>query len=221
MNTIDYTAGTGVLSSPDGFLVQVTGEQQVEVLMTSEGLKCDCFIARVSDDGKCQHIKAIENESPHGTGFSNIQSLSQADADYYLSKLSKLDQSIELNQVSASSQIQNINHWLEQENSKLERQKSYYLLALEAWMLSNELTSKRLVHGSVSLRKQQPEIEIIDEQVVLEDERFVRVVPEKLAINKAALRQYVITTGDEVPGICVHLRDAKFSYKTNASQMGA
>ena len=88
-------------------------------------------------------------------------------------------------------------------------------------MLTNQLTSKRLVHGSVSLRKQQPEIEILDEEAVLRDERFVRAIPEKFAINKAALRQYVVATGEEIPGISVHLRDAKFSYKINARPTGA
>jgi len=73
----------------------------------------------------------------------------------------------------------------------------------------------------VSLRKQQPEIEILDEEAVLRDERFVRAIPEKFAINKAALRQYVVATGEEIPGISVHLRDAKFSYKINPTMTGA
>jgi hypothetical protein len=221
MNTPEISIVTRVLRSSDGYLVQCGRENEVEVLGTSEGLKCDCFIASVSPDGRCQHIEAIENEITTGAGFSNTESLSQADADYYLGKLAKLDHSIEGNQESANAQVWNINQWLEQENAKLKRQKSYYTLALESWMLVNELTSKRLVHGAVSLRKQQPEIEIIDEDAVLKDERFVRVVPEKLAINKAALRQHVVNTGEEIPGISVHLRDVKFSYKTNATPTGA
>ncbi len=221
MNTPDVSIVTHVLRSSDGYLVQCGRENEVEVLGTSEGLKCDCFIASVSPDGRCQHVEAIENEITNGTGFPNTESISQADADYYLGKLAKLDHSIEGNQESASSQIQNINLWLEQENTKLERQKSYYILALESWMLVNELISKRLVHGAVSLRKQQPEIEIIDEDAVLKDERFVRVIPEKLALDKASLRKHIVSTGEEVPGISVHLRDAKFSYKINPAMTGA
>ena len=221
MNTPEISIVTSVLRSSDGYMVQCGRETEVEVLGASEGLKCDCFIASVSPEGRCQHIDAIEDVITTGNGFSNKESLSQADADYYLGKLAKLDHAIVLNQESANAQVRNINQWLEQENSKLDRQKSYYAVALESWMLVNELTSKRLVHGAVNLRKQQPEIEIIDEEAVLKDERFVRVIPEKLALDKASLRKHIVSTGEEVPGISVHLRDAKFSYKINPAMTGA
>jgi len=47
------------------------------------------------------------------------------------------------------------------------------------------------------------------------DERFVRVIPENRAVDKAALRKYCMDTGEEIPGIEIIVKPHKFSYKLN------
>lgn len=76
-----------------------------------------------------------------------------------------------------------------------------------------QLSTKQLVNGTLKVRAQQPEIKINDEVAVLQDERFFRMVPEKRVVDKAALRKYVVSTGEEIEGTEVILRPPKFSYK--------
>jgi phage host-nuclease inhibitor protein Gam len=209
-----YSIGPTIIRASDSYLVSGEGGDQVEVHVAPGGLVCDCFYARVLDDGRCQHIQAIEAQYGDGNPCPSDVELTQARADHYLLSIAGIDQTLEQNQISADQQSARISEWLDHEQSKLERQKGYYTLALEAWMQNNDLSSKRLVNGSVALRKQQPEIEITDEAMVLSDSRFVRVIPEKQAVDKTALRKWVLTTGEEIPGVNVRFRELKFSYKT-------
>jgi len=209
-----YSTGPTVLRASSTFLVSGEDGNPVEVHVAPGGLVCHCVDARILGDGRCEHIQAIEEQFGDGNLGSNGIELTQSRADHYLYCLADIDRTMEQNQVSAEQQTARIAEWLSHEQSKLERQKGYYTMALEAWMQNNELSSKRLVNGSVALRRQQPEIEITDEAVVLNDSRFVRVIPEKKAVDKTALRKWVITTGEEIPGVNVRFRELKFSYKT-------
>lgn len=212
MDTLIKSIGTVVSRQSDGFLVHSAGEEEVTVSETSEGLICECFISRVTEDGICEHIQAVQQHT-----FGNIskppEQMSQARADQYLALLGKLDSVIQQNQDSASIQKDAINDWLEHENEMLENRKHHYIQALDNWLISEDLKSKRLVYGNINRRQQQPLIEILDEQAILQDDRFIRRIPEKLAINKSAIRKHVISTGEELPGITVQLRDPKFNYR--------
>jgi hypothetical protein len=221
METAQIRGVTPVLSTPTGFLVSPYQKDEQEVTEHAGELKCNCSEAMLSGGSKCQHTLAIQQYLTCITGTDSESMIDQATADYYLSRIASLDEAMALNDESARSQRAMIDLWLEKQTESLEQRRSFYSQALESWMLTNQLTSKRLVNGSVSLRKQQPEIEILDEEAVLRDERFVRAIPERLAINKTALRQYVVATGEEIPGISVHLRDTKFSYKIFAIPTGA
>ena len=142
--------------------------------------------------------------------------LSQADSDYYLFKLGELDNTMAANSESAITQIDRIKLWLEMENAKIQRRKDYYILALDNWMHLMELSTKVLAAGTLKVRVQQPEIVVNDEDAVLKDGRFTRTIPEKQAIDKAALRKHVLGTGEEIDGISVILnKPHKFSYKLN------
>ena len=79
----------------------------------------------------------------------------------------------------------------------------------------NEFSTKQLVAGTLKVRSQQPEIRIDDEAKVMMDERFVRVIPENRAVDKAALRKHCTDTGEEIPGIEIIVKPHKFSYKLN------
>ncbi|MBT4360909.1 MAG: hypothetical protein HOD11_08055 [Candidatus Marinimicrobia bacterium] len=144
--------------------------------------------------------------------------LSQADADYYLSKVADLDEMHTANTESANNQIDRIKLWLEVETDKIQRKKDYYILALDNWMHLMDLSTKVLVAGTLKVRAQQPEIIVNDEDAVLNDGRFTRTIPEKQAVDKAALRKHVLNTGEEVDGIEVLLKQHKFTYTTNRKE---
>ena len=203
-----------VVESESGFLVDDTNTNAVEVLRTESGLHCECFIAQLSSE-ECEHIRAVRDYMAKVPMQEDRPTLSQADADYYLSKVAELDDTLTANNESATKQIDRIKLWLEVETDKIQRKKDYYLLALDNYMHLNDFSTKRLVNGTLKVRSQQPEIKITDEGEVLTDERFVRIVPEKRSLDKAALRKYCTHTGEEVPGTEIILKPHKFTYKLN------
>jgi len=202
---------TEVLVQDGSFLVLNSGDGSgEEVLQTEDGLKCSCLIAQVFPDGICDHVKAVREY----LATSSIEmTISQADADYYLGRVKALDRSIAGNNDSAEQQRQRIQIWLDSENEKLERRKRYYLLSLENWLHSTGDNSRNLVHGRIQYRKQPLKVEILDEETVRSDERFQRIVPEHVEIDRKALRQYVQQTGEEPEGVRVTVPGPKFSYK--------
>ena len=203
-----------VVESESGFLVDDTNTNAVEVLRTESGLHCECFIAQLSSE-ECEHIRAVRDYMAKVPMQEDRPTLSQADADYYLSKVAELDDTLTANNESATKQIDRIKLWLEVETDKIQRKKDYYILALDNWMHMNEFSTKQLVAGTLKVRSQQPEIRIDDEAKVMMDERFVRVIPENRAVDKAALRKYCMDTGEEIPGIEIIVKPHKFSYKLN------
>ena len=204
-----------IIESENGFLVGGEyGGNAVEVLRSESGLQCQCFIAQVSHDD-CEHIRAVRDYLASIPMSEDRPMLSQADADYYLYKLGELDNTMAANNESANTQMDRIKLWLEMENVKIQRKKDYYILALDNWMHMNEFSTKQLVAGTLKVRSQQPEIRIDDEAKVMMDERFVRIIPENRAVDKAAVRKYCMDTGEEIPGIEIIVKPHKFSYKLN------
>ena len=204
-----------VIQSETGYLVDGGFDgKAVDVSLTDAGLECRCFVAQVSN-GECEHVRIVRDYLVNNPLPDDKPAITQADADYYLSKVSELDEVLAANTESANKQIDRIKLWLEVETDKLVRRKDYYTLALDNYMHLNELSTKRLVNGTLKIRSQQPEIKITDEEKVLADNRFVRIVPEKRSLDKAALRKYCTHTGEEVPGTEIILKSHKFTYKLN------
>ena len=205
-----------IIESENGFLVSGGyGDNAVEVLRIESGLQCGCFIAQVSHDD-CEHIRAVRDYLASIPMSEDRPMLSQAEADYYLSRVAGLDSIIAANAESANTQIDRIKLWLEMENAKIQRKKDYYILALDNWMHLMDLSTKTLVSGTLRIRAAQAEIVVNDEDAVLKDGRFTRTIPEKQAIDKAALRKHVLDTGEVLNGIQVILnKPHKFSYKLN------
>jgi len=204
-----------IIESKSGFLVGGDyGGNAVEVARTDSGLQCRCFIAQATQDD-CEHIRAVRDYIASISLSLERPMLSQANADHYLSKLGELEIAEATNEASANEQTGRIRLWLEMESEKIERKKAYYIQALDNFMHMNGYKTKRLVAGTLKVRGQQPEIKINDEPKVLMDERFVRIIPEKKAVDKTALRKYCMDTGDEIPGIEIILKPHKFSYKLN------
>ena len=215
INMAQTISTSEIIESETGFLVGVDyGDNAVEVLRTESGLQCQCFIAQVSHDD-CEHIRAVRDYLALIPMSEDRPMLRQADADYYLTRVALLDSAIAANTESANTQIERIKLWVEMENAKIQRKKDYYILALDTWMHLLDLSTKVLVAGTLKVRAQQPEIIVNDEDAVLKDGRFTRTIPEKQAIDKAALRKHVLNTGEELEGIQVILKQHKFSYKLN------
>jgi hypothetical protein len=215
--TMDITS-LGTIESEAGFLVGGDyGGNAVEVIRLESGLQCQCFIARVSHDD-CEHIRAVRDYLASIPISEDRPMLSQADADYYLSKLGELDNTITGNIESANTQIDRIKLWLEMEDLKIQRKKDYYILALDNWMHLSGESTKRLVNGTLKVRAQQPDITIADEDIVLKNGRFTRLIPEKQTIDRAALRKHITSTGEEPEGVTVTVKPHKFSYIINRKE---
>ncbi|MBC8377465.1 MAG: host-nuclease inhibitor Gam family protein [FCB group bacterium] len=213
VDTISELPDYEVLTENDSFLVidVNTGEYE-EVMREASDLLCKCFLYQVSPDKHCGHTYAVRR---HLDGDVDVKPMDQARADYFLSRVAKLDAEIEQNQRSAELQVDRVTSWMDKETIKLEKRKAYFLHTLEEWMRSNQLSSKNLVNGKLTIRKQPVHIEIIDEEVLLADPRFCRVIPEKQTVNKRILRKHVVDTGEKVPGVEFRVTPPKFSYKVN------
>ena len=208
-----------ILESDEGFLVGGSFEgDTVEVKRSEAGLTCQCFIAKVSPDGECEHTRAVLEYLAHVPGEEDRPKLSQADADYYLSKLAEFDAIQAGKEASMLQQKERIDLWFESESAKIQRRKDYYILALDNWMHLSGYSTKQLVNGILKVRAQQPEISIFDENVVLKDGRFTRTIPEKQAVDKSVLRKHVLATGEEPEGVRVTTRPHKFSYTINGKE---
>ena len=200
-----------VLSSEDGFLVldQHSGEE-FEVQSDNGSHTCQCFLAQVAPESPCEHIRAVE-------GYLSMpdrkMQLSQANADIFLSRVGRIDDELATDEQSAQDQIDKIQLWLEFRKQQLERRRSFYTFQLQSWMESHECSTKQLVNGTLKIRKQPFQIEILDEELVITDARFCRVIPEKKAIDKKALRKHITETGEIVDGVEVKSVQPKFSYQ--------
>ena len=208
-----------ILESDEGFLVGGSfGGDSVEVNRSEAGLTCQCFIAKVSPDGECEHVRAVLEYLAHVPGEDDRPKLSQADADYYLSKLAELDVIEATNEASMLRQKERINLWFETESAKIQRKKDYYILALDNWMHLSGYSTKQLVNGILKVRAQQPEIKVTDEDTVLKDGRFIRTIPAKQTVDKGSLRKHITSTGEEPEGVKVTMRPHKFSYTLNRKE---
>lgn len=201
-----------IIQNDHGYLVLpdlAFGDTQ-EVTRSDDGsLGCDCFTFTVLNQ-ECEHIEAVRQ----WIGDYQLPEMSQADADHYLNRLTELDSLKASNTASAELQIARIKQWLEAENAILDRKRFYFEQALSGWMLDNHFKTRRLVNGTLKLRSQPLTIDILDEDQVMADERFVRVT-EKRSVDKKALREHVTQTGEEIPGTRVEITLPKFSYSIN------
>lgn len=142
----------------------------------------------------------------------SCQTMTQATADILLGQVAEIEAEIQENNSSAETQIHRIQMWNEAMTERLLKKSAFYEKQLEDWMRMNGHKTKKLVHGTLKLRKQQPIIEVHDEQKVLSDSRFVRIIPEKVTVDKNALRKHVKSTGELVEGVSVSIPEDKFTF---------
>ena len=136
------------------------------------------------------------------------------DADFYLGKVADLDSQIEEIQESAEVQTHRIREWKESRVYAIEKKKEFYIQILRGFIHSTGRKTMNLVNGTLSLRKQQDEIVIEDQDAVLKDGRFTR---EKItvSVDKTAIRKHLVATGEIPDGVAVRQQDVKFGYKVN------
>lgn len=135
-----------------------------------------------------------------------------ADADYLLGKVAELDKQIaEINE-SADFQMQRIREWQESRIASIEKQKDYLLPSLHAYILSTDKKTIKLVNGNISIRKLQPKLEIIDEEII--PSQFIKV-KEVSSIDKSGIKAHIKSTGEIPEGVDFIQQDDKFGYKAN------
>lgn len=135
-----------------------------------------------------------------------------ADADYLLGKVAELDKQIaEINE-SADIQMQRIREWQESRIASIEKQKDYLLPSLHAYILSTDKKTIKLVNGNINLRKLQPKLEIIDEEII--PNQFIKI-REVSTIDKSGIKAHIKSTGEIPDGVDYIEQNDKFVYKVN------
>lgn len=202
-----------VLEHEEGYLVidPMSLEDQI-VTGSPPELRCECWNSLVSSDGRCDHVRSVE---AFLSGAGKERTMDQADMEVLLKRIAVIDAEVETHQESARVQTERIEAWLTSQIDRLSSRRRYLTQQLEAWMDQEGLKTRALVNGTIKLRAQRLKIEILDEDRVLENPRFRRVIPEKFTVDRNALRQYIESTGEEPEGVEVTPVLPKFSYRLN------
>ena len=135
-----------------------------------------------------------------------------AQADFILAKIAEIDMQIVEVRESHQTQLERLNIWRETRTISLPKQIDYYMPFLRAYMERTGSKTEHLSNGELRLRKQQPLIEIIDEQLLLNSGEFVRT-KTTTSIDKAGIRSHIKSTGEVPSGIDFQEQPDKFSYK--------
>ena len=133
-----------------------------------------------------------------------------ADVDYILGKVSTFDAEIEEIEQSAETQINRINEWKELRINSIEKQKEYYIPSLHAFIQQSGKRTIKLVNGNINLRKRQPKLEIVDEEII--PNQFIKI-REVSSIDKSGIKAYIKSTGEIPEGVDYVEQDDKFGYK--------
>ena len=135
-----------------------------------------------------------------------------ADVDYLLGKISTLDAEIEEINESTEIQVNRINQWRESRIESIEKQKQYFLPSLHAFIQQSGKRTIKLVNGNINLRKLQPKLEIIDEEII--PNQFIKI-REVSTIDKSGIKAHIKSTGEIPDGVDYIEQNDKFVYKVN------
>lgn len=164
-------------------------------------------------------IKAIEDfgipEEQEQRERFRIEDKSQA--AWALRKMSKIKAEMDENIMTAQAEMERIVGWRDGENEKLQRSVSFFEGLLHEYFLTlresdPKLKTMKLPHGTLKMRKQQPQYEY-DEETLLPwaKENLPEAVVIKEAVAKTPVKKYVQETGEMVPGVTITERPEKFS----------
>jgi len=133
-----------------------------------------------------------------------------ADCDYILGKVASFDAEIAEIEESASTQIERVKQWEESRINSIEKQKQHFLPSLHAFIQQSGKRTIKLVNGDINLRKLQPKLEIIDDEII--PPQFIKV-REVSSIDKTGIKAHIKSTGEIPEGVDYIQQDDKFGYK--------
>lgn len=132
-------------------------------------------------------------------------------------KLASKCKSILENERAAQEEIKRVEAWLREENSRLEKEAGFFNYLLNDYFLElrkdePQIKSLKLPHGTLKMRKQQPEYIYKDEEIM----EWAKVnLPNAIAVresvSKTVVKEHIKATGEVVPGVEVIERPEKFS----------
>jgi hypothetical protein len=155
-------------------------------------------------------------------------------ADYFINLSKQCDQDIEqIKQFIAEEKLRLIKQlevFEEREVEALLRKKAYYDRALEDFtrreLENSNKKSIKLPNGTLSIKKQQPHYDYIDETLLEWAKDFapdlvkITYIEPKVSIDKKELKKQIVLdnnkiylNGYEVPGVDVTFKDDKFEVK--------
>lgn len=164
-------------------------------------------------------IETIENlgipEVPEERERFKIESKDQA--AWALRKMSRIKAEMEENNKVAQAEIERITAWRNEENEKLQRSVSFFESLLHEYFMQlreddPKLKTVKLPHGSLKMRKQQPEFQYDETQLLpWAKENLPDAVVVKESVAKTPVKKHIQETGEVVPGVTIIERPEKFS----------
>lgn len=163
-------------------------------------------------------IETIENlgipEAPEEKERFRIETKDQA--AWALRKMSRIQAEIEENNKVAQAEIERVTAWRDEENEKLERSISFFESLLHEFFHSQresdpKLKTMKLPHGTLKMRKQQPQYEYDEDQLLpWAKESLPEAVVVKETVSKNPVKKHIRETGEMVPGVTITERPEKF-----------
>ena len=150
--------------------------------------------------GNINKIRRRRNDSEHNfiddilaEAEAKEQKLLKAHYDLLLLEISKLQQQITDNFQQAEIEIQIINNWAFQKNSKLQDRISFYEKKLEAYIREEGLKTIEMPNGTLKLHKKPDKAEITDIDIFLQHakQELVNIIPEQVKPDLNKIKSYI------------------------------
>ena len=205
MDTLIINEGDNTFLVP----TEIVGEL-MEVTLNNGNYSCECN-KLTPWENECDHIKQVINNKMDYIPESDT-AFEMADIDRLLLRVKAIDEIEQDITTSSEKQLCSIKLWTEIRMSRLNKQRDYYLVYLRAYLESRNKRTEKLVNGTISLRKLQPQLIIEDEEKVLSQGEFVRT-KSVTSIDKKSIRNSIKATGVLPDGIDLVEQADKLSYK--------
>ena len=145
------------------------------------------------------------------------QKLLRAHYDLLLLEISKLQQQIADNFSNIEKEIEILNSWTLQKNSKLQERISLFERKLEAFIREEGLKTVELPNGTLKLHKKPDKAEVTDIDLFLKHakQELLTVIPEQVKPNINKIKSFIKLRKVIPEGITVIEGKEEFSYKLN------
>ncbi len=198
------------------WLVNLHPDQDFEVSLKDGFYLCNCLQDDQPPWDECDHIQAVQQFELQQMEEEMAEMGFKAFADSLLWQIAQLESEITQNDHSADHQIKRIELWRKSENQALQKRIESKAILLRNYMQHTGKRTDNLVNGTVRLRKQQPKITVTD-AFDIEQDSFVRIIPEQRKPDLRAIRKHLTKTGEIVHGTEVEFQPDKLSWETTQS----